>query len=131
MSKINAQNLSMESLPLVRSGLLAAQFDALIRATVRDCHERPALEKGRKITLEITLTPRCDDRGNMDMVAADFGMKSTIPGFSVEGDPMLPRGEDRLLFQPLSPSDPRQDALPLGDNETVDPETGEVRRVKS
>lgn len=124
-NKIQAQDLSTESLPLVRNGMLAAQLDALIRAVTRDCHERPALDKARKIVLEIGLTPRCDDRGNIEAVYADFAMKSRIPGYAIEGDQMLPRGEDRLLFQPLSPTDPRQDALPIHGG--VDMETGEVQ----
>ena len=120
-NRINATALSLATLPLVHNGGVAMQFDELLAQMVADCEGRHTVDKDRVVTLKVLLRPVTLDSGVLDHVDVDFDLGAKGPGFSTGTMPMLPRKGNRLLFQPLSPHDPRQDPLP-----NIDKGTGEV-----
>lgn len=124
--KINATTLSLETLPLVDKGSVALQFNELLQQLVADCEARHAVDKDRALTMKVLLRPVTKESGVFDHVDVEFDFGSKVPGFSTGSMPMLPRHGSRLLFQPLSPDDPRQDPLPnLKPGERMD-EDGQV-----
>jgi len=126
-ASINAQTLTLASIPMVEQGAIAAQFNALLKAAVHDCEERSGIEKSREVTLKVKMLPLVTARGLLEQVHVEFEMSNKVPGYTSMPHPMLVRRGDRLIFQPLSPDDPRQDPLPnLKPGERLNKETGEV-----
>lgn len=123
----NAKIVSLETIPLMHIGLdgkgmIAKQFDELVKAAIHDCDARAAVDKPRKVILEVALTPALDSAGHLETVAVDITCKASGPSFGPVGLKARYRQGDRLVFQPMSPDDPYQDSLPG----LVDQDTGEV-----
>lgn len=113
----NAKLVSLETIPLMHVGLdgkgmIAKQFDELVKQAVHDCDARPAVNKPRKVILEVVFTPELDSAGHMETVGIDITCKASGPAFGPVGLKAKYKQGDRLLFQPMSPDDPYQDSLP-------------------
>jgi len=58
--------LTLKTLPSYATGDLTKRFDELLAKQVKDCIERPGLDKIRTLTLKVTLRPKKKDDGSCD-----------------------------------------------------------------
>lgn len=57
------QQLTLESVIALDGGRVPVAFNQAVARAVRDLEDRPNDDKARKITLELSLAPICDDGG--------------------------------------------------------------------
>lgn len=131
--------LTLEVLCKLDMGKVAHAVDHELKQVVRDIIDRPGDKAKRKVVLMIEATPTLDkDTAQLDTIGVRFKVKSSTPERQSMEYPMLPTNSGGLLFQELSPMDPRQTELPYErriqtppmtavDADDVDKETGEVR----
>lgn len=133
--------LTITSLAKLDGGKVEAALDHEIRQIIRDVIDRPGDKAKRKAILQIEAVPILDkDTGQLDTVGITCQMKSSTPVRKSIEYPMLPTNSGKLLFQELSPTNPRQNELPYeqritppmqsmerpGPGERINKDTGEV-----
>lgn len=103
--------LTLKTLPSYATGDLTKRFDELLAKQVKDCIERPGLDKIRTLTLKVTLRPKKKDDGSCDdcWVEIDLGIKG--PGFPMPSYLMSATNNGGLRFVPDNPSAPDQTTL--------------------
>lgn len=122
--------LSISTLQDIDGGKPATAINHALRQIANDVIDRPNDKAKRKVLVQIEMSPMLDsDLGTLDTIAVGVKVKTTVPVRQSLMYPMLPLKDGRLSFEPRSPFDPRQGALFSEDpaNETIDPETGEVK----
>lgn len=128
---INLVELDLASLQQLQGGQVFNQVSKLIASAVADCENRPAEERERVIVLKLSIRPESSvqeidentTRRVIDSLKLKLDMDLKCPTRrTIEFDCGL--GEDhKLLFNPHSPHNHRQQPLPL----VLD---GEVTTVK-
>jgi hypothetical protein len=110
--------LDMEHLAEVDDGLLAASVDANIREIIRDLIDRPADDRARKLTIELTFTPG-HHGGDLDRVKLEHKSKATIPSREGRECVLTPRkiGNEKVLLFATIGTDANQPHLPFEQNE--------------
>lgn len=93
---------------IYRVGHLAEDFDGLLTAAVRDCKERPGMQKPRDIKLVVRVTPAKDDPD--DVIVASH-VESKVPARQALPYRMQTTHKDGLMFAPSSPMEPDQGEL--------------------
>lgn len=113
------RSVTLEELPHVKGGLLAAGVNSLIEKCVLDCEDRPGYKNAREVVLKIKLSPVAQSHQGMtdlDTVNVDFEMSCSIPKASVptiscsfrkHKNPDGSKGGG-LVFNDMSEDDPRQ-----------------------
>lgn len=109
--------LSLREIAEIDDGRINEAFTQAIRRIANDCDDRPGDDRPRKVTLEITFTPVCDEKGYVDSVKSQFQIKETIPTRKSKVMDFGLRKGGIFVFQPLSPGDHRQQ--PLLDEESA------------
>lgn len=71
------QQLSLESLHQFDGGAFGRAFDRRLAAAVSDCLDRPAIDKPRKITIEVMVFPDEEEGGSGVLVEAK--VKAAVP----------------------------------------------------
>ncbi len=102
------EKFTAASIATIDGGRIAAALEQAVERARADCFDRPGVDKSRKVTLEITLTPVPDEsRRDLDSVDVGFQIKDTIPGRESKTFNMraTPTG---LLFNELSPDEAAQ-----------------------
>lgn len=105
--------LTMGTLAEIDNGRLREAFEQALRRAQTDCKDRPALEKARKITLQLSMVPIVGDSGDLESCNVEFQIKEALPPrdtrtFNMAAD------EAGLYFNDLSPKDIRQRSLDEG-----------------
>ena len=97
---------TLDKIHLMDGGRVAVAFDQAIGRALADCHDRPGVAKPRKVSMEVTLIPVCDD-GFCDSVDVQFSFKDGMPARSSKAYNLgvRKRGADKqlqLVFNDLS-----------------------------
>lgn len=106
--------LKMEHLAELDDGLLAASVDANIREIIRDLVDRPADDRARKLTIELTFTPGTMGH-DLDRVKLEHKSKATIPSREGRECVLTPRkiGSEKVLLFATIGTDVNQPHLPF------------------
>lgn len=114
---MDMQKLSLDSIRQLDLGIIAHLFDTELSRLVKDCEDRPMLEKARQLAVVFSLTPEVDKNamnpscGSVEVIAQ---IHSTVPKQVTTAYRMLPKksGKDMtLMFRPCDPQDPSSDQL--------------------
>lgn len=73
------KRLTALSLTDIDNGRLAEAIQQKINMVARDCMDRPAVKKPRKITVEIEFNPITDVDGDLDTIKSRFRIKHAMP----------------------------------------------------
>jgi hypothetical protein len=112
------QLLCLKTLPSYAAGDLTKRFDELLAKQVKDCIDRPGIEKARTLTLKITLRPKKKQDGSADDVYVDVDLATKGPGYPLQCYLMTATNNGGLRFQPDNPMSPDQSTLDFGDDES-------------
>lgn len=78
MTELNANTIG-----LLDGGAAEHTINEAITEVLRDCDLRPALDKARKVTIELSIKPVRDDSGfGSKGVETTFTVKSTVPAIT-------------------------------------------------
>lgn len=101
------KTLSLETLPDLDGGRIQAAVDRELAHINRDLEDRPALDKARKLVIEISATPYASEKGGIGGAKVSVKVKSSVPDRQSKTFDMLPT-QDGLGWNELSPDDARQ-----------------------
>jgi len=87
-----------------------------LKQILDDCEDRPAVNKPRRVQIQLFVTPVMDQHGNLDNVKIGFHVDTKFPAQQSREYQMLYKGGS-LLFNELSPENPSQATIPVGDND--------------
>ncbi len=105
------KTLEFDSLKEIDHGSLEVAVNQALRSIFFDCTDRPALKKGRKLTLELDVTPKVDKRGQFSHASVNFNVKTSMPAKGVEVV-MRPSADGKgLEFNPSFSESPDQMTL--------------------
>ena len=93
---------------LHKIGTLADDFDAQFAAAVRDCRDRPQMDKAREVVLRIKVVPSPSDK---DDVIVTPVTTSKTPAREILPYLMQTNSKGQARFAPSSPMDPNQREL--------------------
>lgn len=124
---MNQQRLDLKNLNELDSGVVNAAFDHEFQHIVRDCLDRPADKRKRKVTIEFEVIPVQPTEGRPDCEEIDVTaiVKSSVPKRQSKTYTMRPKHDGSVVFHPDIPEDPNADAL-FDPPAKFDPATGEV-----
>ncbi len=99
-------------LEALENGAIGEVFTMKLGQLMADVVDRPALEKARKLTVELELTPVSDNSGNLTEVRAAVQVKTTSPAQRT-AEVSMKWGAKRgaLVWNDESPDDVRQGTL--------------------
>lgn len=83
-------------------GRIHEAFMAELRRVATDCEDRPGDDKVRKVSLELQLTPVCDEHGQLDSLSGKFHVTSSVPKRRSKSYSFGFRQGGRLVFNDLS-----------------------------
>ena len=92
------RTLTLANLAHVENGRIAEAFERELQAVINDCKDRPNLDKERKVTLTVIVSPSCDDRGNFESAEVRFGIKKDLPPRGSKPFHMIESETGGLLF---------------------------------
>lgn len=106
--------LKMENLAEIDEGLLAGSVNANICEIIRDMIDRPADDRTRKLTIELSFTPG-HHGGDLDRVKLEYKSKATIPSREGRECILTPRkiGNKKILLFATIGTDANQPHLPF------------------
>lgn len=101
------ETLKFGAIGNVDHGSLSVTMNDAIQSAIQDLHQRPLLEKPRKITLTIELKPVVDKNnanGNsLDEVSMAWNVKSTIPNMGSKSTKLAVNNDGTLAFMSFMP----------------------------
>jgi len=102
--------LDMGALSTIDAGRLRVAWEQAMDRMRRDCYDRPGLEKARKVTLTMTMTPIPEQDGSMRNMDVQFEVSETSPK---RESPVYSMKAERggLFFNDLSKENPNQRTL--------------------
>ncbi|TAL43982.1 MAG: hypothetical protein EPN91_05295 [Salinibacterium sp.] len=100
------------SIATLDGGRIGVALDQAFARAREDCIDRPGVEKGRTVTLEIVITPVCDEKG-LDSCTVEFSVKERMPARESKVYSMRATPSD-LLFNELSADDINQVTIDQG-----------------
>ncbi len=125
------QQLSLATLQQVDNGKINAAFDHELKRIIEDCHDRPAMDKPRKLVLEVSVTPNQStdsDQVYCSSVAMQIRVDAKIPGRRTKVYTMETKPSGTAFFNADAPEDPNQMTIQDEiDRTKVDPKTGEIK----
>lgn len=107
---MSLEKLTMAALADIDDGRLRAAWEQALHRMRTDCHDRPKLEKGRKIVLSTILTPVANDDGTMRGVDVTFEVSEVSPKRESPVYSMLAE-RGGLFFNDLSKENAKQRTL--------------------
>ena len=107
--RITIRNLS--DLSQLDQGVLDAQFREELKSVIEDMRDRPSVSQARKITICLSLKPTSDGAGGLLEVGTEVEISSTFPKVRTREFAMGAIKTDALVYNDLSPDDPRQGTL--------------------
>jgi hypothetical protein len=120
------QQLSLASMKDVDSGKINAAFDHELKRIIEDCHDRPGMNKPRKLVLEVLLLPNCGTDANelyCESVAAQIRVDSRIPGRKTKVYTLDTKPSGAAYFNADAPENPDQMTI----DDEIDRNTGEIK----
>lgn len=117
----NLRPFSLSELSAYAGGELAQNFDALLAAAVRDCVERPTVEKKRTVSIVINVTPVRDSDGTCSDVVLDVQTPAKTPAKQLQPHVMRATVSGGLRYAPDSPTNPDQQVLGFDDEQEGGP----------
>lgn len=105
------KRLSLDSLRELDSGLAVETFQQAVQRAVKDCLDRPAEKKARKVILQMTIVPVPVINGNTidcDGVKGAFQCRCKVPDVELQQIDFGVQKDGNLIFNPDSPRDHRQ-----------------------
>jgi hypothetical protein len=107
--------LTLENICKVDAGKVEAMVNRAIAQVVDDMQQRPGDESQRRVVLTMAFKPESSEEGVLDNVATEFTVSVSVPPRRSRPYPMEPHAGSRsLLFNPASPTNPRQHTLDEG-----------------
>lgn len=104
--------LTLESIKNdLAGGRVGEAFALELKRCVTDCEDRPADSKGRKVTLEIELTPETDEKGFCEQVWGQIRVSSSVPKRKTKPISFGVRRGGMLVFNDLAEDDFRQKTI--------------------
>jgi hypothetical protein len=106
-------NLSLGALKELDNGLIERLFNRGIQQVIKDCMDRPGLDKTRKVTLTVTITPVSSDANGESVcrdVAAEFAVAVNCPAQASRTYQLDASPNGQAIINPASP-DIRQGTL--------------------
>lgn len=113
------KEFSLGAVPEMDMGEADAHFKMLARAAVRDCEDRPFIDKPRKITIEYAVYPKTHNQGDRvicDGTRVECTMKSGTPAYKMRAHDMAIKQDKNgayAVFNAESPDDVKQ--MTMGD----------------
>jgi hypothetical protein len=118
--------LTLANLPEFSGGTIAGLFDLAVSAIGKDCTDRPALKKARKVTIVVEATPLMNTDGDvLRDVALTIRVNTTIPEQALENSVARINNKGQMAFSPFDRRNPDQLTL-LNDDNDEDLGMGEV-----
>lgn len=109
---------NVASLNDIDGGRLRVAVEKMITRCVEDSKDRPALDKPRKVTLEMSFTPTCDDStGEAETVWFAYQVKASIPALARDTLSLGIQKNGTLVFNEHSPDNVDQKTVFDGDDE--------------
>ena len=102
---------SLKNLSQLAGGDIERDFNQAMASIVRDCFERPSIEKRREIRLLVLFTPVQKNDGTCDDVNVSIQLAAKHPCQSYEPYVMRATVNGGLRYQPESPENPEQPGL--------------------
>jgi hypothetical protein len=109
---------SLENLRALDFGAVNLAFKEELERAVRDCMDRPLLEKPRTVNIRFVLKPECETNNkkagqaiDCDHVALQGFVESILPKQITQVYNMRPTKKGKLFFNPDVPEDPDQETL--------------------
>lgn len=105
--------LSLETLPQVKGGLVAAMLAKALTRMAVDIEQAPDIAEWRQVSLEIRAKPKCEN-GELDDVAFEFVVKGKVPSRVTSSRMVVrnsPQRERQFLFAIDSEDNPFQKTL--------------------
>jgi hypothetical protein len=125
--RVNQLALTIKNIQEIDRGVIGLMFNQALRTAAHDIVERPGDKAARKVILTIEMKPVLDAKSAaLDTIAHKFTVDSKIPKQTSEEYPMLVTNDGVVVFQPMSPHDPRQMGFKYEGGEQVNKQTGEV-----
>lgn len=103
---------NLENLRLLDSGMITQIFKLEMDRVVKDCMERPLLDKPRKVAIVFEVTPKSQSPNvtigtiDCDRVNVEAAVESSVPKQRTQVYEMTPKHDGSLLFHPDIPDDP-------------------------
>jgi hypothetical protein len=104
------EKFTLASLIDIDGGRIREAWEQALRRCRDDCHDRPGVAKGRKVTLHAILTPVCEPDGSLGSVDVSFEIDDSLPKRQSPSYNMR-AARGGLLFNELSPDDINQRTL--------------------
>ena len=99
----------------IDGGRLAVAIQQHVERCLADCHDRPSLEKMRKVKIVLGFTPVADEEGDLDSVNVSFHFDEAMPARKSRSYNMRADGDGSIYFNELTPGDASTPTLPLGE----------------
>jgi hypothetical protein len=100
-----------KSLAEIDDGRIGAALQAELDKAREDCRDRPVLKKGRKVKLELTLTPVADDHGDLDGIKVTFKVASAMPARERQDFSVGVKHDGRMFYSEHSTDNVNQRTL--------------------
>ena len=108
------EKLSLSTLSQLDDGTVGAVVDAAIAEALADCDDRPYLEKARKITIEVAVSPVLDN-GRLKGVDVATGVKLAKPPQAARDQYLRTNYDTSTKTVEAFLADAYQDGLDFGD----------------
>jgi hypothetical protein len=101
-----------KALAVIDGGRIAEAINQELRKAALDCDDRPGDKRARKVTLQLEIVPKVDDRGNCDSVDVTAQVKAIHPSRKSQKFDMSLRKNGVLAFN--------EESLDNADQRTLD-----------
>ena len=114
--------IDFRSLGEIDEGRIKEAFAIEFARCLNDVRNRPGLQKERSVTIKVSLKPRADETGELDLVAVHADCKANIPQRRSKTYLCQDRAGG-LIYNEMSPDDPNQMTIPVGPQSTAEAPT--------
>ena len=108
------RKLTLSSIEELNFGQAEAAFKTLLAQAVKDCIDRPAVKAGRKVTMQLTVTPIASVRGNTidcETASGVLTLRAKVPDYETDTISFGVQHDGSLVFNPDCPDNVRQQTL--------------------
>lgn len=100
------------------AGKLAIEFRNQLERVKRDCLDRAGVKAPRKLSVVLSCLPDADEQGHLISVGIEAEVKVAVPvARTARVHAAVNEHEGGFVYEDLSPDDPRQRVLPLGEDD--------------
>jgi hypothetical protein len=104
---VSLQLFKLATLSELDDGRIREAFDQAMQRGLADCKDRPADDRVRKITLEVSLVPLVSEKGDMETCDVAFKVAESLPK-RISRTYNMKATAAGLVFNEDSPEDVRQ-----------------------